>query len=121
MATSTVGETQVFSPARRWTRYKLDVPVRVITHRSSTSSVINGRGKDISEGGMAVFAGVELSLGERIEIEFTPPYGLPIRVQGLVRNRSEYRYGVEFVAFSERQQEAVTRLKDVLRAAVNLE
>jgi len=38
-----------------------------------------------------------------------------------VRNRSEYRYGIEFVAFSERQQEAVARLKDVLRAAVNLE
>ena len=121
MATITLGETQVYSPARRWTRYKLDVPVRVITQHSSKTTVTSGRGKDISEGGMGVFAGVELSIGERVEIEFTPPYGLPIRVQGLVRNRREYSYGVEFLAFSERQQESVARLREVLRAAAGLQ
>ena len=73
MATSTVGETQVFSPARRWTRYKLDVPVRVITHRSSTSSVINGRGKDISEGGMAIQAEEQMLPGMRCRVRFTLP------------------------------------------------
>ena len=48
---------------------------------------------------MALTAGLELKPGDETEIEFTPPYsGTPIRIRGIVRNRSGYRYGMEFVA-----------------------
>ena len=115
MSSPAVGEKAVHPVARRWTRHKLDVPIRVIVRNQEKSRVIAGRGKEISEGGMAVFAGVELRLGEKIEIEFTPPYGMPIRVQGIVKNRNGYCYGVEFFAVDDEQMTE----KDRLRTALN--
>ena len=74
MSSTVAGEKVIHPVARRWTRHKLDVPIRVIVHLEDKSRVISGRGKEISEGGMAVFAGVELHVGDKIEIEFTPPH-----------------------------------------------
>ena len=111
------GEKVIFPVARRWTRHKLDVPIRVIVHLEDKSRVISGRGKEISEGGMAVFAGVELRVGDKIEVEFTPPYGGPIRVQGIVRNRNGYSYGVEFFAVNEEQAAEKERLRAALNSA----
>jgi hypothetical protein len=74
-----------------------------------------GRGNELSEGGLAVTAGVEMKLGDEAEIEFTPPYsGLPIRIRGVVRNRKGYRYGVEFLAGSDRESEQVDHLRTML-------
>jgi hypothetical protein len=100
---------------RRWSRFRLDLPIRVIVHVGSKTSVISGRGNELSEGGMCLTAGVELRPGDETEIEFTPPYsGAPIRIRGVVRNRSGYRYGMEFVAGDEQELQAVQRLKTVL-------
>ena len=97
---------------RRWRRFSLDVPIRIIVHTPSKTSVIVGRGNELSEGGMAVTAGVELRLGDETEIEFTPPYSdSPIRIRGVVRNRAGYRYGMEFVAGDDQELHAVQRLK----------
>src|ERR1700739_1844166 len=93
---------EVETRRRRWRRHPLDVPIRVIVHSLSKTSVFVGRGNELSEGGMAVTAGVELKNGDEAEIEFTPPYsGGPIRIRGIVRNRAGYRYGLEFVAGGE--------------------
>jgi PilZ domain len=100
---------------RRWPRYHLDVPIRVIVHIAHKTTVIVGRGNELNEGGLAVTAGVELRLGDEAEIEFTPPYsGSPIRIRGVVRNRSGYRYGMEFVAGDDREVEDVQRFKTML-------
>jgi hypothetical protein len=115
MSSTVVGEKIIYPVGRRWTRHKVDVPIRVIVHSEKKSRVISGRGKEVSEAGMAVFAGVELRLGDKIEVEFTPPYGMPIRVQGVIRNRHGYSYGVEFFAITEEQAAE----KDRLRAALN--
>lgn len=83
---------------RRWPRYKIDVPVRLIVQRPTNVVIVLGRGRALNRGGMAIFAGIELSLDERVAAEFTPPYyGLPVRVRGLVRNRSGDTYGIEFI------------------------
>src|SRR5580765_1326534 len=83
---------------RRSIRYKLDVPLRVILHKEDATLLRDGRGTEISEFGMCVMVGMELSLGIELEIEFTLPFsGEPIRVAGAVRNRDGYRYGCEFI------------------------
>jgi hypothetical protein len=106
---------EVETRGRRWRRHHLDVPIRVIVHSASKTSVFVGRGNELSEGGLALTAGVELKIGDAAEIEFTPPYsGGPIRIRGVVRNRAGYRYGMEFVAEGEREQEQVDRLKTML-------
>lgn len=100
---------------RRWQRCRLDIPIRIIIRNSDATKIYDGRGNEISEGGMAVTAGVELKPGEDVAIEFTPPYaGDPIRVRGTVRNRTGYRYGVEFVSESAEETEQLNRLRPML-------
>lgn len=104
-----------FRQTRRWTRHKLDVPIRVIVHGESRTSLFDGRGNELSEGGMALTAGVELTPGDLVDVEFTPPYsGLPIRHRGVVRNRTGYRYGIEFLASDDRDAEQTERLLTML-------
>jgi hypothetical protein len=83
--------------ARRWQRHEADVPIRVIVQQEKKVLIVDGRGKSLSEGGMAMFAGTELRLGDQVAIEFTPPYSaLPIRVGGRICTRTGYCYGLEF-------------------------
>jgi hypothetical protein len=100
---------------RRWPRHALDVPVRVIIHRSDKTMIREGRGRQLSEGGMSFTAGVELNTGDEVEVEFTPAYsGLPIRVRAVTRNRKGYNYGVEFLASTEQERNAIACLRENL-------
>jgi len=70
---------------------------------------------EMSEGGMRLLMGVELGLGEEIEVEFTPPYSdKPIRVRSEVRNRNGYRYGVELVPEGEKERSEITLWRQML-------
>ena len=64
MATDTVTLQSGYAVPRRFRRFKLDVPVRVIVHNSGSTKVVTGRGTQLNQGGMCVFAGVELKVGE---------------------------------------------------------
>ncbi|HUB02205.1 MAG TPA: PilZ domain-containing protein [Terriglobales bacterium] len=100
---------------RRWPRYKVDVPVRVITQGASKVAIVTGRGSELNLGGMTVFAGTELAMGAEVAVEFTPPYSSnPIRVRCLVRNRKGYRYGVEFITETEQDSCSVQQIEAVL-------
>jgi hypothetical protein len=97
-------------------RYKLDVPLRVILQKPGSTMIRDGRGTEISESGMCVMSGLELRVGEEVEIEFTLPYsGEPIRVSAAVRNRNGYHYGCKFNADSQREQQDVMRLRQILQ------
>src|SRR5436305_6472214 len=105
------------SMQRRWQRYKLDLQLRIIVHREKTT-IFNGRGSDISEGGLLIFAGAELKDGDELFVEITPPYsGEPIRVRSMVRNRSGYKYGVEFLWLNAEEHEQTAKFRSLLRLA----
>src|ERR1700720_3998317 len=97
---------------RRWPRYRVDVPVRVIVCHARRASIFDARGTALSQGGMALFAGTELNPGDQVAVEFTPPFSAPpIRVDARVCNRTGYTYGVEFLTDSSiRKQEAAQLL-----------
>jgi hypothetical protein len=100
---------------RRWHRYKIDVPIRVIVHAGGTTRVFDGRGSELSDGGMALTAWTELRPGSEVDIEFTPPYSSsPIRITGKICNRTGYRYGVEFLARSDQETQRADRLLAML-------
>jgi hypothetical protein len=102
---------------RRWPRYKLDVPIRLIAPKGDKISIVQGRGQGLNEGGMAVFCGMELAVDEEVTIEFTPPYtGQPIRVRACVRDRSGYNYGLEFLQETESDYDGVGQIRAVLTA-----
>jgi hypothetical protein len=79
-------------------------------------AIADGRGKDLNRGGMAVFAGIELSIDEQVEVEFTPPYaGRPLRVKAFVRNRRGYVYGIEFITENDADYRNVGQLESMLK------
>jgi PilZ domain len=104
-----------YATMRRWPRFKLDVPVRVVTQGATKVAIVSGRGSELNNGGMAVFAGTELAIGAQVAVEFTPPYSNnPIRVRCFVKNRSGYHYGVEFITESDHDYQSVHQIEAVL-------
>jgi PilZ domain len=101
---------------RRWQRYRLNVPIRLIYNNEGTSKIMSGRGNDVSEGGVLVFAGLELKTGDEVAIEFTPPFAVgPVRAKGIVRHRRGYNYGIEFLLESETDREQTERFRALLK------
>jgi hypothetical protein len=114
MATEPMSQSTAFAAVRRWPRYKLNVPVRVISQKDGKSVITPSRGNELNGGGLSIFAGVELAEGDDVELEFTPPYsGDPIRVRCIVRNRREYSYGLEFHLDTEEDMERVSMIRAV--------
>jgi hypothetical protein len=117
MSTDVILPQAGFATMRRWPRYKVDVPVRVIAQGLTKVSIVQGRGSELNNGGMAVFAGTELAIGAQVLVEFTPPYsGQPIRVRCFVRNRAGYNYGVEFITENDDDYESVNQIEAILRS-----
>lgn len=105
-----------FPIPRRFPRYKLNVPLRVIVEKSDKVTIVQGRGDELNEGGMAVFAGVEVPVGGQMAVEFTPPYsGNPIRVRCVVRDRRGYNFGVEFLLENDSDHDRVADIRAALR------
>jgi hypothetical protein len=108
--------TPAYLAKRRAVRYKLDVPLRVVFRKEEAVLIRDGRGTELSELGMCVWAPVELKIEDELQIEFTIPFsGEPIRVSGIVRNRKAYRYGCEFTPDNEGERADVARLLKVLQ------
>ena len=99
-------------PVRRWERHKADVPIRVIVQQEKKVVIVDGRGRSLSEGGMAMFAGTELKLGDQVAVEFTPPYSaLPVRVGARICSRTGYCYGLEFQAETVAQHQQAAEFR----------
>jgi len=84
------------SPAsiRRWPRHQVALPVRIAT--GDNASTIAGLATEISRGGMALYGGVPLEPGDLMAVEF--PTSSPVCVAGIVRNRSGFCFGLEFLS-----------------------
>ena len=107
---------QGYATLRRWPRYKVEMPVRLIAQRPTKVAIAQGRGRELGRGGMAVLAGIELPLNEQVAVEFTLPYsGQPVRVRGFVRNRNGYTYGIEFITENDADYMNVWQLESILK------
>ena len=112
---SDAAASPVYEEVRRWPRHKIDVPVRAFIRKPGRTLILDGRGMEVSEGGVCLLMDAELGLGDKIELEFTPPCsGKTIRVRGEVCNRIDYFYGVKFIPEGKEEQGEVARLRQVL-------
>jgi hypothetical protein len=99
---------------RRWRRRQFTAPVR-ITIEKSRANVINARGSQINDGGLAVHADTQLTIGDEAEIRFLPPHFYPfVRLRGVIRNRDGDLYGVEFLATSAVEKEQLALFRRIL-------
>jgi hypothetical protein len=57
--------------------------------------MVQGRGIEMSEGGMTLYAGLPLQPGEYMDIEFQTPGRR--RISAVVRSRMGYCFGLEFL------------------------
>jgi predicted transport protein len=87
---------------RRQPRFKLEVKISI---NSRTSGLLKGYTVDISDSGISAIVRIEVPLDEVVELEFTLPLG-PVRVYAMVRQRSAFRYGFQFVQ-SESAEEII--------------
>ena len=109
-------KTTEFRPKRRWPRQKVDVPVRLVLHGYNRTFLVEGCGNDLSEGGMLVFAGLQLPVGREVEVEFQlPESSESLRLPATIRDRNRYFYGLEFTAANSEQQSQIARLRQRLR------
>ncbi len=83
------------SNTRRWDRLPVDLPVRVVTSKGFSTTVVEGRGTEMSEGGMVLYAGILLNPGDLLEIEFDMPS--PSRMTAIVRSKNGFCFGLEFI------------------------
>jgi PilZ domain-containing protein len=81
---------------RRWHRLPVDLPVRVVTAKGFSTTVVPGRGTELSEGGMVLYAGILLNPGDLLEVEFDAPSHS--RMTAIVRSRNGFCFGLEFIA-----------------------
>jgi hypothetical protein len=78
---------------RRHQRFKLDTTIAVHARRSGA---VQGSTVDISESGIAAILKGEVQIGEIVELVFSLPFG-SITAFAVVRNRTAFRYGFEFL------------------------
>jgi hypothetical protein len=117
MANSNRSVAQV-AAVRMRQRLLLNTPVCLVVDTPDKVALVNARFRDISDDGVAIFAGVELAIDSEVQVEVTPPFGQgPMRVRAIVRNRRGYVYGLEFLPRDQEEEQTLTKLKGMLLPA----
>jgi hypothetical protein len=80
---------------RRWPRYHVRLPVIIGNRKNDSPIAVPGLACEISQRGMALYGGVDLQPGDLMEIEFQTSGKL--RMAGVIRNRSGFCFGLEFL------------------------
>ncbi len=94
---------------RRWERFEVEARVKISVTRKGEKFTFSGTAHDISSGGMALFLPTELATGETITVTFALVFSTQLILQGVVRNRDSFEYGVEFLNPTTQQKEDIIR------------
>lgn len=95
---------------RQHQRYEIDTELRASLAGMEPDSMMRGRSLDISEAGIAGVFTTAWEIGTPVRLEFSlPMINASLRVGAVVRSRSGYRCGFEFVNLSPEQRETVNR------------
>jgi c-di-GMP-binding flagellar brake protein YcgR len=94
---------------RRFERFEVEARVKVSVTRKGEKINFSGTAHDISVGGMALFLSGDLYAGEMITVTFALVFSAQLIIQGVVRSRDRYEYGIEFLNPSRTQQDEIVR------------
>jgi len=98
------------SRRRRWSRHEIDLRVRMIFEQNQKQEYCHGRMVDICEGGIGLVVLCELALGQITQLEFTlPGTATPFRIRAIVRAKSGFRHGFEFLSLGLTQRQEIIR------------
>ena len=104
----------MYDEKRRWRRYDFQVPVTLTTNHGNKK--IQARGTDLNEGGMTVYAKAELTLGDKLRVEFRPPFSnTVVNLAVVVKNRNGNRYGMEFIGANGAEHQEIVLLRTIVK------
>ncbi|MDR3764652.1 MAG: PilZ domain-containing protein [Acidobacteriota bacterium] len=104
-----MADERAFQEKRRWPRFRVTMRAWLRVSRNGIEHAATGTCYDISEGGTRLFLASELHPGEELRMKLALPYGSPIEILGVVRNRNRYEYGVEFVDVNSEERANLLR------------
>lgn len=104
---------------RRWPRFHVHLPVSIAAGAGGSSITVPGLVSELSRGGMELYGGVQRRPGELLEIEFRTSESL--KVSGIIRNRSGYCFGLEFLRLTKSNLPEVTQLEPASKDAWRLD
>ena len=100
---------------RQYQRYEIDTELRVAMLGLEQRGTLRGRSLNISEAGIAGVFVTVWDVGTPVHLEFSVPVtSSPVRVGGVLRSRSGYRYGFEFGDLSPDQREIISKTSRTL-------
>ena len=95
---------------RRHQRYELETELTANIRGVERREVMRRHSLNINDGGIAGLFATGWDVGTSVNLQFLVPIATaPIRVSGVVRNRTSYRYGFEFVDLTPEQRETISR------------
>lgn len=94
---SSISQEQSGQSMRRWTRYKIDVRLKVSFAQEGKESSASGRANNLSRGGLGAYIPCSIPVGTIVSIEMTLPYSpAEAKLEAVVRTCEGFRYGLEF-------------------------
>jgi hypothetical protein len=95
-----------FSKQRQFPRFVAEFKVETA---KLGQKPLRGHACDVSEGGLGATIVGEMSVGDQVLVEFSgAPLLRPVKTSAIVRNRTGFRYGFEFLALSREQRTMIT-------------
>jgi hypothetical protein len=92
---------------RRFSRYRIDLPIKVTVLREAGYEEIRGRCGDIGEGGIGAVLGAEVPKGEVVAYEVQGPEGELLSGRCITRYRKGLLHGFEFLGLTLEQRSLV--------------
>ncbi|HEV2118073.1 MAG TPA: PilZ domain-containing protein [Terriglobales bacterium] len=103
--------------ARRYPRYNVNMRVAVQVFREGVVDSLWGRSNEMGQDGMSATLTGELQPGEVVSLEFTLPANVnATKLRAIVRYRSGFRHGFEFLTLADGQREAIQRALELAEA-----
>lgn len=96
--------------ARRWTRHKIDVRLKVSFLNDGKNSSAFGRANSLSRGGIGAYIPCSIPVGTTVGLELRFPYAsTEAKFEAVIRSCEGFRYGLEFTRISDHVQEMIVK------------
>jgi hypothetical protein len=96
--------------ARRYPRYEFETDMTATMLGMDGSETARGCSLNINQAGIAGLFATEWDLGASVSLQFSVPFtSTPVRVRAVVRNRTSYQYGFEFVDLTPEHSNTINR------------
>ena len=96
--------------ARRWSRHKIDVRLKVSFPNAGKNDSAFGRANSLSRGGIGAYIPCSIPVGTPVRLELTFPYSsTEAKLDAIIRTCEGFRYGLEFTRVSDAMQEMIVK------------